>query len=55
MNAFLNQFMRECHPETREMITNAERAFADGLITREQRDDAVMAAIAAETEMRMLG
>ena len=55
MTTFRNQFLKTCHPETHEMITNAERAFTDGLITREQRDDAIKAAIAAETEMRMLG
>lgn len=54
MNNFRNQFLKDCHPETHEMITNAERAYRDGLITRSQRDDAIRAAIAAETESRML-
>lgn len=52
--AFRNQFLKNCHRETHEMITNAERAFANGLITREQRDDAIKAAIAAETEAKTL-
>ena len=54
MTTFRNQLMKMCHPETREMITNAERAHRAGQITREQRDDAIRAAIAAETENRML-
>lgn len=55
MTTFRNQFLKDCHPETHEMITNAEHAYEDGLITREQRDDAIRAAIAAETERMMLG
>lgn len=51
----LNNLMKICHPETHEMITNAERAYLDGLITREQRNDAIMAAIQAETESKILG
>lgn len=51
---FRNQFLKTCHPETREMITNAERAYRAGKITREERDDAIRAAIAAETENQML-
>lgn len=51
---FLNQLMKICHPETHEMITNAENAYRDGLITREERNDAIKAAIAAETENQML-
>ena len=54
MTPFRNKFLKTCHPETHEMITNAERAYQDGLITREQRDDAIKAAIAAETEAREL-
>ena len=54
MTTFRNQFMRDCHPETHEMITNAENAYRDGLITREERNDAIKAAIAAETESLML-
>ena len=52
---FLNQFMRICHPETHEIITNAEHAFEDGEITREQRNEIIMSCIAAETERLMLG
>ena len=51
---FRNQLMKMCHPATHEMITNAERAFANGLITREERNAAIKAAIAAETESLML-
>jgi hypothetical protein len=54
MTTFRNQLMKMCHPETHEMITNAERAHRAGLITREERDDARQAAIAAETESLML-
>jgi hypothetical protein len=53
-NTFRNQFLKNCHPETHEMITNAERAYRAGHITREERDDAIKAAIAAETESLML-
>ena len=54
MNNFLHQFMKDCHPETHEMIVNAEHALEDGLITREQYQDAIKAAITAETENKML-
>ena len=50
MNQFLNQFMKICHPETHEIITNAEHAYQDGEITKEQRDDVIKACIQAETE-----
>ena len=53
-NTFRNQFLKDCHPENHEMITNAERACRAGQITREERDDAIRAAIAAETENQML-
>ena len=53
-NPFLNQLMKMCHPATHEMITNSENAYRDGLITREERNDAIKAAIAAETESLML-
>ena len=54
MTTFRNQLMKICHPETHEIITNAENAYRDGLITREERNDAIKAAIAAETENQML-
>jgi len=54
MTTFRNQFMRSCHTETHEIITNAERAYRDGLITREERDEAIKAAITAEAENKML-
>jgi hypothetical protein len=54
MNTFLNQFLKICHKETHEIITNAEHAFEDGEIDREQRNEVIMAAIAAETERLML-
>lgn len=54
MTIFRNRFLKTCHPETHEMITNAENAYRDGLITREERNDAIKAAIAAETENQML-
>lgn len=50
VNQFRNQFMKECHPETHEMITNAERAYESGEISREERDDAIRTAIMWETE-----
>lgn len=53
-NPFLNQLMKMCHPETSEIITNAEHAYEDRLITREERNAAIKAAIAAETESLML-
>lgn len=54
MNQFLNQFMRICHPETHEIITNIEHAYQDGEITRDERNELIKAAIAAETENIML-
>jgi len=50
----MNQFIHPCHAETAEILTNAEHAYQDGEITREQRNDAVMMCIAAETEDEML-
>jgi hypothetical protein len=55
MTTFRNQFLKECHPETHEMIMNAEHAFEDGEIDRKQRNEVIMAAIAAETERLVLG
>ena len=52
--SYRNQFLKECHSETHEMIMNAEQAYAEGLITLEQKWDAVRAAITAETENKML-
>jgi len=54
MNTYLNQFLKICHPETHEIITNAEHAFANGEITREQKNDIIKSCIAAETERLML-
>jgi len=54
MNTFRNQFMKECHTETHEMIINAEQAYRDGKITLEQKWDVIKAAIAAETEAAIL-
>lgn len=52
--SYRNQFLKECHPETHEMIMNAETAYAEGLITLEEKWDAVRAAITAETENKLL-
>ena len=54
MNIFRNQFMKTCHPETHEIIVNAEQAYRDGKITLEQKWDVIKAAIAAETEAAIL-
>ena len=54
MNQFLNQFMKICHHETHEIIVNAEHAYAEKEITKEQRDDIIKACIQAETERMML-
>lgn len=51
---FKNQFLKICSDETHEIITNAERAYEAGEITREQRNEVITAAIAAETENFML-
>lgn len=53
MTTFRNQFLKECYPETHEMIMNAEQAYANKLITLEQKWDAVRAAIIAETEKKL--
>lgn len=50
-----NSFIRTCHPETSEIITNAEHAFQRGEITRAERDAVIMSCIASETEHAMLG
>ena len=50
----MNRLIKINNAATHEMITNAERAYRAGQITREQRDDAIRAAIAAETEAREL-
>ena len=47
-------FMKICCEETHEIITNAEHAYQDGEITKEQRDDVIKACIQAETERIML-
>lgn len=52
---FLNQFMKICNEETHEIITNVERAFQNGEITREKRNEVIMSAIAHETEIFVLG
>lgn len=44
-----------CNYETHEIITNAEHAFLAGEITREERNDIIMAAIKTETEIMVLG
>ena len=54
-NTFRNQYLNTCHPETHEIIINAESAYRDGEITLEQKWDVIKAAIAAETEMKLLG
>lgn len=54
MTTFRNQFLRTCHPETHEIIVNAEQAHRDGEITLEQKWDVIKAAIAAETEAAIL-
>ena len=54
MTTFRNQFLKTCHPETHEIIVNAEQAYRDGKITLEQKWDVIKAAIAAETEAAIL-
>lgn len=46
----MTHHIHPCHPETTEIIANAEHALEDGEITREQRNDVIMACIAAEME-----
>ncbi len=55
MTGFMNQFMRICNNETHEIITNVERAFREGRVTREERNEVIMSAIAHETEIFVLG
>lgn len=50
----MNTLIKINNAATHEMITNSENAYRDGLITREERNDAIRAAIAAETENQML-
>ena len=54
-NTFRNQYLKTCHPETHEIIVNAEAAYRNREITLEQKWDVIKAAIAAETEMKLLG
>ena len=50
----MNQFIKECDEETREILTNAYHALEDMEITREQYNEIVRSCIAAETEWREL-
>ncbi len=50
----MNQFIHPCHPETAEILTNAEHAYQDGEITREQRNEIIMQCIELETNESML-
>lgn len=50
----MNNNIRLCPPETAEIITNAEHAYLDGEITREQRDEIIMQAIKHDTEIPVL-
>ena len=50
----MNIHIHPCHPETTEIITNAEHAYQDGEITREQRNEIIMQCIELETNEQML-
>lgn len=50
----MNTTIKTCTEDQHEIITNAERAYEAGEITREQRNEVITAAIAAETENFML-
>lgn len=50
----MNANIKQCHPETTKILTNARAALENGEITNEQYNDVVMMCIAAETEWAIL-